>query len=85
MEEEEEKRESTEEEGAEQQQQQESQSQSLQQQCQICMDCYHNPLVSVKCWHVYCDKCWLKALATKKVCPKCKDITSPGDLRKIFL
>lgn len=48
-------------------------------------DSYRKPLVSVKCWHVYCERCWLQALASKKVCPKCKDITSPSDLRKIFL
>lgn len=56
-----------------------------QPQCLICMDSYRKPLVSVKCWHVYCEKCWLKALGTKKLCPKCKDITSASDLRKLFL
>ena len=48
-------------------------------------DVYENPLVSVQCWHVFCDQCWLKALATQKLCPKCKTITCPGDLRRIFL
>lgn len=58
---------------------------SLLPQCLICMDHYESPLVSIQCWHVYCERCWLKALKAQKLCPKCKTITCPGDLRRIFL
>ncbi|XP_064391304.1 E3 ubiquitin-protein ligase RNF220-like [Halichondria panicea] len=54
-------------------------------QCLICMGGYTEPLVSVLCWHVYCEKCWLQALKAQKLCPKCKRITCAGDLRRIFL
>eukprot|EP00118_Oscarella_pearsei_P010417 m.63897 g.63897 ORF g.63897 m.63897 type:complete len:228 (+) comp35199_c0_seq5:883-1566(+) len=53
--------------------------------CLVCMDSYKTPVVSVNCWHVYCEVCWLRALGAKKVCPKCNAITAPGDLRKIYV
>jgi hypothetical protein len=43
------------------------------------------PTVSVKCWHVYCRPCWLQALAAKRLCPNCSMITTPADLRRIYL
>ncbi len=53
--------------------------------CNVCMDSYVKPLVSVACWHVHCEQCWLRALGVKKLCPQCKVIVGPQDLRKIFL
>merc|ERR1712183_129537 len=53
--------------------------------CKICMSSYSNPLTSTTCWHVHCEKCWLLALGAKKLCPQCKAIVTPGDLRKIYL
>ncbi|XP_070563734.1 E3 ubiquitin-protein ligase Rnf220-like isoform X2 [Ptychodera flava] len=53
--------------------------------CLICMETYHNPVVSVQCWHVHCEECWLRTLGAKKLCPQCNMITSPTDLRRIFL
>ena len=53
--------------------------------CLICMDKYSKPLVSVQCWHVHCEECWLRTLGAKKLCPQCNMITSPSDLRRIFL
>mmetsp|Transcript_14967 Transcript_14967/g.20931 ORF Transcript_14967/g.20931 Transcript_14967/m.20931 type:complete len:457 (-) Transcript_14967:32-1402(-) len=53
--------------------------------CLVCLEQYQVPLVSIQCWHVYCEKCWLSALGSKKLCPQCKTITTPNDLRKIFL
>ncbi|XP_055634722.1 E3 ubiquitin-protein ligase RNF220 [Toxorhynchites rutilus septentrionalis] len=53
--------------------------------CLICMDDYKNPVVSICCWHVYCEECWLSTLGAKKICPQCSMITSPGDLRRIYL
>ncbi|TRY64308.1 hypothetical protein TCAL_01853 [Tigriopus californicus] len=62
-------------------------NQALKQvsKCNVCMDMYRTPLVSVCCWHVHCQQCWLRALGAKKLCPQCKVIVTPQDLRKIYL
>merc|ERR1719468_501045 len=49
--------------------------------CLICMESYSNALISVNCWHVHCKHCWMQSLGAKKLCPQCKVITSPKDLR----
>lgn len=53
--------------------------------CLICMDEYRIPVVSICCWHVYCEFCWLRTLGARKLCPQCNMITSPADLRKIYM
>ncbi|XP_018609110.1 E3 ubiquitin-protein ligase RNF220a isoform X2 [Scleropages formosus] len=53
--------------------------------CLICMDSYTMPLASIQCWHVHCEECWLRTLGNKKLCPQCNTITSPGDLRRVYL
>ncbi|XP_076319440.1 E3 ubiquitin-protein ligase RNF220-like isoform X2 [Tachypleus tridentatus] len=53
--------------------------------CLICMESYTHPVVSVCCWHVHCEECWLRTLGAKKLCPQCNIITSPNDLRRIYL
>lgn len=53
--------------------------------CLICMEGFNTPLVSVVCWHVYCEECWMRTLGAKKLCPQCNTITSPSDLRRIFV
>ncbi|KAJ1944104.1 hypothetical protein GGF37_002351 [Kickxella alabastrina] len=53
--------------------------------CLICLESYDRPCISVSCWHVYCEKCWLHTLGTKKLCPQCLQITQPTDLRRIYL
>ncbi|XP_062308890.1 E3 ubiquitin-protein ligase RNF220 isoform X2 [Osmerus eperlanus] len=53
--------------------------------CLICMDTYTTPLTSLQCWHVHCEECWLRTLGAKKLCPQCNTITSPGDLRRVYL
>ncbi|XP_042584858.1 E3 ubiquitin-protein ligase RNF220 isoform X4 [Cyprinus carpio] len=53
--------------------------------CLICMDSYTVPLTSIQCWHVHCEECWLRTLGAKKLCPQCNTITSPGDLRRVYL
>ncbi|XP_035279546.1 E3 ubiquitin-protein ligase RNF220a isoform X5 [Anguilla anguilla] len=46
---------------------------------------YTMPLASIQCWHVHCEECWLRTLGNKKLCPQCNTITSPGDLRRVYL
>ncbi|XP_075219801.1 E3 ubiquitin-protein ligase ari-2 isoform X2 [Lycorma delicatula] len=53
--------------------------------CLICMEHYKKPVISICCWHVHCEECWLHTLGAKKLCPQCNMITSPSDLRRIYL
>lgn len=53
--------------------------------CLICMERYRTPVISVCCWHVHCEECWLQTLGAKKLCPQCNMITSPADLRRIYM
>lgn len=53
--------------------------------CLICMDEFRIPVVSICCWHVHCEECWLRTLGARKLCPQCNMITSPIDLRKIYM
>ncbi|KAJ2741567.1 hypothetical protein GGI20_005103 [Coemansia sp. BCRC 34301] len=55
------------------------------QKCLICLEHYEKPCTSINCWHVYCEKCWLQTLGTKKLCPQCQQITQPTDLRRVYL
>ncbi|XP_058890901.1 E3 ubiquitin-protein ligase RNF220-like isoform X5 [Acipenser ruthenus] len=48
-------------------------------------DSFTMPLTSIQCWHVHCEECWLRTLGAKKLCPQCNTITSPGDLRRVYL
>ena len=53
--------------------------------CNICLNSYVTPVAAIVCWHVHCEQCWLRALGTKKLCPQCKMIVQPKDLRRIYL
>lgn len=53
--------------------------------CLICMDEFQIPVVSICCWHVHCEECWLRTLGARKLCPQCNMITSPTDLRRIYM
>lgn len=53
--------------------------------CLICLDDFKDPAVSVSCWHVHCELCWLRTLGARKLCPQCNLITTPTDLRRIYM
>lgn len=53
--------------------------------CLICLSDFKKPVVSICCWHVYCQECWLNSLGSRKLCPQCNMITSATDLRRIYL
>ncbi|KAI9258978.1 hypothetical protein BDA99DRAFT_514669 [Phascolomyces articulosus] len=53
--------------------------------CLICLEPYKTPVTSIVCWHVHCEQCWLQTLGSKKLCPQCQKITTPADLRRIYL
>lgn len=53
--------------------------------CLICLDDFKKPVVSICCWHVHCEECWLYTLGCRKLCPQCNMITTAADLRRIYL
>ncbi|KAK7060368.1 hypothetical protein VNI00_001133 [Paramarasmius palmivorus] len=53
--------------------------------CRICIDPFVEPTVSTGCWHTCCRECWLRCLGSTKLCPICKRITAPTDLRRVYL
>ncbi|KAJ3353796.1 hypothetical protein GGF32_002863 [Allomyces javanicus] len=53
--------------------------------CRICWGVPVTPVVSAVCWHVHCEACWLTALGAKKVCPQCRVIMRPEDLRRVYI
>ncbi|XP_039626395.1 E3 ubiquitin-protein ligase RNF220-like isoform X2 [Polypterus senegalus] len=53
--------------------------------CHVCLGLYNTPVASIQCWHIHCEDCWLRSLGSKKLCPQCSTITSPGDLRRVYL
>ncbi|KAG6460987.1 hypothetical protein O3G_MSEX012363 [Manduca sexta] len=53
--------------------------------CLICLGPYTSPAVSIQCWHVYCEVCWLQSLKSKKICPQCNAITTAQHLRRIYM
>ncbi|KAI9300054.1 hypothetical protein BJ944DRAFT_35630, partial [Cunninghamella echinulata] len=65
-------------------QQLEAESKSISR-CLICLEPHKTPVTSIVCWHVHCEKCWLQTLGSKKLCPQCQKITTPADLRRIYL
>jgi Zinc finger, C3HC4 type (RING finger) len=60
-------------------------SEVAETRCSVCLGGYSTPVISVQCFHVFCEGCWLKSLGGGKVCPGCRVITLPGDLRRIYL
>lgn len=63
----------------------EKDTQQIGPKCLICMEPYSKPVTSTQCWHVHCEECWLRTMGAKKLCPQCNMITSPTDLRRIYL
>ncbi|CAH0730886.1 unnamed protein product, partial [Brenthis ino] len=61
------------------------QNSSLEAKCLICLGPYMSPAVSIQCWHVYCEVCWLQSLRAKKICPQCNAITTTDHLRRIYM
>lgn len=57
----------------------------VESRCRICIDAFTDPVVSVVCWHVYCEECWLQSMAYRKTCPQCQAIVQPQDLRRVYM
>lgn len=52
--------------------------------CIVCHGALVQPVVSIVCWHVACEVCFLTALGTRGLCPHCTSIMMPTDLRRIY-
>ncbi|CAK1547898.1 unnamed protein product [Leptosia nina] len=61
------------------------QNSAAEAKCLICLAQYISPAVSIQCWHVYCEVCWLQSLKAKKICPQCNAITTANHLRRIYM
>ncbi|XP_060808326.1 E3 ubiquitin-protein ligase RNF220 [Amyelois transitella] len=61
------------------------QNAGLVSKCLICLGPHVSPAVSIQCWHVYCEVCWLQSLRAKKICPQCNAITTTQHLRRIYM
>ncbi|CAG4980492.1 unnamed protein product [Parnassius apollo] len=61
------------------------QNSAAEAKCLICLGPHISPAVSIQCWHVYCEVCWLQSLKAKKICPQCNAITSAHHLRRIYM
>lgn len=59
--------------------------QNIEAKCLICLSPHVSPAVSIQCWHVYCEVCWLESLRAKKICPQCNAITTTQHLRRIYM
>ena len=53
--------------------------------CPVCEGRMVTPVLNVSCWHLKCEKCWLKAIGTKKACSICAGPASVKELRKVRL
>ena len=53
--------------------------------CPTCHGVMRVPVLNVSCWHLKCEKCWLKAVGTKKCCSVCSRSASVKELRKVHL
>ncbi|KAI0766236.1 hypothetical protein BC629DRAFT_1293117 [Irpex lacteus] len=52
--------------------------------CPLCLEA-PTATSATRCGHIFCTSCIKTALSKKKMCPVCRDFSSPKDLRKIYL
>ena len=53
--------------------------------CPCCSGKMNRPVLNVSCWHLKCEKCWLRAVGTKKVCSICNGSASVKELRRVHV
>lgn len=52
----------------------------LQSSCNICLDPIENPVMEPSCQNMFCAKCLLEWLSTKRSCPLCRNIINTEEL-----
>ena len=53
--------------------------------CPSCSSKMSPPVLNISCWHLKCERCWLKAVGTEKGCTTCNSPVSVKDLRRVQL
>jgi hypothetical protein len=53
--------------------------------CPSCSSRMRPPVLNVSCWHLKCERCWLKAVGTQKTCSTCNGPASVKDLRRVHV
>ena len=53
--------------------------------CPTCNEGMAVAVLNTSCWHLKCEKCWLRAVGTKKCCSVCSRSASVKELRKVHL
>ena len=53
--------------------------------CPSCSSKMNPPVLNISCWHLKCERCWLKAVGTEKGCSTCNSPVSVKDLRRVQL
>jgi hypothetical protein len=51
--------------------------------CPACCKTMHVPVLNVTCWHLKCERCWLRAVGTSQACTICHAAASVRELRKV--
>ena len=53
--------------------------------CPSCSSKMSPPVLNISCWHLKCERCWLKAVGTEKGCTTCSSPASVKDLRRVHV
>lgn len=51
--------------------------------CPACSLTMHVPVLNVACWHLKCERCWLRAAGTRQACTICHAAVTVRDLRRV--
>ncbi|XP_023343927.1 uncharacterized protein LOC111713320 [Eurytemora carolleeae] len=53
--------------------------------CSSCSLSMITPVLNTSCWHLQCERCWLRTVGTSKICSTCSAPASVRDLRKVHV
>ena len=53
--------------------------------CPSCSCAMSPPVLNTSCWHLKCERCWLRAVGTQKACTSCNGPASVRDLRRVHV
>ena len=53
--------------------------------CPACRMAMAVPVLNVDCWHLKCERCWLRAVGTSQACSICHAAASVRELRKVHV
>jgi hypothetical protein len=54
-------------------------------ECPSCRRHMDVPVLNIACWHLKCERCWLRAVGTTKACSMCHAAASVRELRKVHV